>query len=77
MLSSLKQSEKKKVKDQLSATRQDQPSQNWSSRDLLALMCRVFKLGENEWDIDLINELEQIKIVAETTVNSLQEPGEI
>ena len=40
-------------------------------------MCRVFKLGENEWDIDLINELEQIKIVAETTVNSLQEPGEI
>jgi hypothetical protein len=42
----------------LAAAKQDQPSQHWSSRDLLALMCRVFKLGENEWDIDLINELE-------------------
>jgi hypothetical protein len=58
VLTSLKQSEKKKIKDQLAAAKQDQPSQHWSSRDLLALMCRVFKLGENEWDIDLINELE-------------------
>lgn len=34
----------------------------WSRRDLLTLMCRVFKFGENEWDVDLVNELDQIKV---------------
>ena len=40
-------------------------------------MCRVFKLGENEWDVDLVNDLEQLKVVSEGHVSSLQEPGEI
>lgn len=30
----------------------------WSNKDLLALLGRVFKFGEAEWDIDLINELD-------------------
>lgn len=65
------------MKEQLAVTENDQPAQQWSCRDLLSLMCRVFKLGENEWDVDLVSDLEQVKIVSEPIQNSLQEPGEI
>ena len=30
----------------------------WSPKDLVALLCRVFKFGESEWDVDLVNELD-------------------
>jgi hypothetical protein len=51
--------------------------EEWSRRDLLALMCRVFKLGENEWDVDLVNELEQVRVAVDEHPAVPQEPGEV
>lgn len=37
-----------------------QPSEtgSWSRKDLLTLICRVFKFGENDWDLNLFNDQE-------------------
>jgi len=60
----LEKSEKAVVKAALSSlgAGEDSEQHPWSLKDLIALLCRVFKFGEGEWDVDLVNELDQIKL---------------
>ena len=56
----LEKSEKAIVKTALVSANahQDSEQANWSQRDLMALLCRVFKFGESDWEVDLVGELD-------------------
>ena len=64
MANRLERSEKAIIKTALASlwTEGDSNQCSWSLKDLISLLCRVFKFGEGEWDVDLVNELEQIRI---------------